>query len=494
MRNVYTGKEMQEIDRYMIEEIGIPSASLMERAGSSLFEEILRVVPSPKRVGVLAGSGNNGGDGVLAARLFALRGVETRVYYLSNPMNLKNEAKRQYLIAEKCHVTFTNEIEDLKDCDVLIDGAFGTGLSRMVEGDAAAIIEKFNEFSGLRFGVDIPSGISSLDGHVMGTAVRCDYTVTFAYEKTGLLLYPGREYAGEIILRDVGIQKLDSVEKTGCRVLEDIDISAMLPRRFAGSNKGSYGHVLVVAGSYQMAGAAYFSAKAAYLCGAGLVKVLTDERNREIIQNKLPEALIDTYGSKLIEDNLKADLEWADVVLMGPGLGVGTLSEKIFDYIFDNVQVPLILDADGLNILSKNPMRLLKPHMGIVVTPHIAEMARLRKVSNSYVLEHMIPLAEEFSRDYQATVVLKNATCVTSVPYGNTYLNLTGNNGMSVGGSGDVLSGMIAGFMAQHVNSEVAAPLSVYLHGKAGDLAVRDTSVYSLRPDDILDYIPKVLL
>ena len=243
-----------------------------------------------------------------------------------------------------------------------------------------------------------------------------------------------------------------------------------------------------------MAGAAYFSAKAAYLCGAGLVKVLTDERNREIIQSKLPEALIDTYGSKLIEDNIKADLEWADVVLMGPGLGVGTLSEKIFDYIFDNVQVPLILDADGLNILSKNPMRLLKPHMGIVVTPHIAEMARLRKVSNSYVLEHMIPLAEEFSRDYQATVVLKNATCVTSVPYGNTYLNLTGNNGMSVGGSGDVLSGMIAGFMAQHVNSEVAAPLSVYLHGKAGDLAVRDTSVYSLRPDDILDYIPKVLL
>lgn len=496
MLTVLTGRQMQDADRQMTEKMGIPSELLMERAALAVTEELKKHYPSARKIGVFSGLGNNGADGIAAARILALEGFDCRVYIYGNIEEKKGTGLvyLQYQMAKNVGVTFVEEMAGLSACDVVLDAVFGTGLSRPVEGD---LINAFHAFQDLKLpiiAVDIPSGVSSSDGRVLGTGIRADLTVTFAYLKAGLLLFPGKDYCGEVVLRNVGIRRpIEEDQKAGRKVLEDSDLDEFKPRRFAGSNKGSYGHVLVIAGSYCMAGAACFSAKAALLSGAGLVKVLTDERNREIIQSQVPEALLSVYGTRLNKQEIERNLSWADVVLIGPGLGQNSLSRQIFRLVMEEIQTPMVMDADALNLLSEDVSLLQRPHLDLVITPHIAEMARLKKVSPSYVSEHMISLAEEFANDYQVTVVLKNAASVTAVPFSNTYINRTGNNGMSTGGSGDVLAGLISGLMAQHLPSEKAAPLAVYLHGKAGDLAREKFGVYAMGPVEILGEIHEVL-
>ena len=266
-----------------------------------------------------------------------------------------------------------------------------------------------------------------------------------------------------------------------------------LPKRQAESNKGTYGKVLVIAGNEQMAGAAYFSAKAAYLCGCGLVKVVTHENNKTMLHTKLPEALIQTYeGKKAEKESLIEAVNWADVIVVGPGLGQSSLSENILKTVLKTASVPMVLDADALNLLAKERELLKLPHTDLIVTPHLGEMARLADMPVDYIKKNLILTAEEFAREYNVICVLKDARTIISIPYGKTYVNLSGNHGMATGGSGDVLTGMIAGLLAGGVSPETAAALGVYLHGKAGDTAAGKTGHYSLMASDILDGISEV--
>ena len=242
-----------------------------------------------------------------------------------------------------------------------------------------------------------------------------------------------------------------------------------------------------------MAGAAVFSARAAYLSGCGLVRVLTPEENRTIIQSTLPEAVLTTYHSKKPEtETVIQAMQWADVIVCGPGIGTSDASQKLVREVLKNAAVPVVLDADALNLIAREPDILRKPHTDLIVTPHLGEMARLQGVTISYVQDHLVESAEEFSRTYNLICVLKDARTITAIPYARTYVNLSGNNGMATGGSGDVLTGVIAGLIAQGAKPELAAPLGVYVHGLAGDAAAKSCGRYSLMAGSLLETLPEI--
>ena len=374
------------------------------------------------------------------------------------------------------------------------------GLSRRIEGVYGQLIEQLNGLHAKKVAVDIPSGIDADDGQVLAVAFQADLTVTFSYEKLGMRLFPGQSYCGRIVCRSVGIDDHSFLADTErghkplAAALTDEDLR-LIPARRMRTNKGSYGKVLVIAGSVNMAGAAVFSARAAYLCGCGLVRVLTPEENRTIIQSTLPEAVLTTYTAKKPEPEiLTTAMQWADVIVCGPGLGTSDAAHRIVRTVLKNAAVPLVLDADALNIISEETDILRRPHTDLVVTPHLGEMARLQDLPVSYIQDHIVESAEEFARTYNLICVLKDARTVTAVPFGQTYVNLSGNNGMATGGSGDVLTGVIAALIVQGAAPELAAPLGVYIHGLAGDLAAETQGRYSLTASTLLEALPGIFL
>ncbi|MCR4674236.1 MAG: NAD(P)H-hydrate dehydratase [Lachnospiraceae bacterium] len=494
MKHILNGKEMHNCDETIINNFFVPSLVLMEKASLSVCDFIKKKFSKESYIGIVCGPGNNGGDGIAVSRLLFDEGYQVKIYLCCDKTKFSLDEKKQYEMAVAYGVPFALDLRELQTCDVILDGIFGTGLSRAIDGDYKDIIETLNEFMAYKIAIDIPSGISADDGRVLGVALKCHATVTFAYYKIGHLLYPGKDYCGDVHLYDIGIsEKAFDPGKTGALSFEKKDIKFFIPKRENDSHKGCFGKVLVIAGSKNMAGAALFSAKACYLMGAGLVKIYTDEANRGILQSSLPEALICTYESKLDEGYLQEQLNWADVVIMGPGLSTETLQTKIVKFVMEHVSVPMVVDADGLNIISKYKNILKRPHMEIVLTPHLGEMSRMTEQPVSYIKENAISVAEEYSRDNNVVVVLKDATTITAVPFLQSYINMSGNSGMATAGSGDVLSGIIGGLMALGVKGDVAGPLGVYLHGLCGDMASLKKGKASVMASDILEEIPFIL-
>ena len=493
MLHVLNGKEMHACDQKVISEFGIPSLVLMEKASLGVCSYIKEHFTKDSSIGIVCGPGNNGGDGLAVGRLLFDEGYNVKIFLCEESNHLSVDAKAQYKSAVCYGIPFVMYLEEIRDCDVILDAIFGTGLGRSVEGAYREIITSLNEFPGEKIAVDIPSGICSDDGRVLGVAVKCSATVTFAYYKIGQLLFPGRAYCGEVVLCDIGISAKMLEDKMGNLSFEKEDLKEYLPQRTMDSHKGTYGKVLVVAGSKNMAGAAYFSAKAAYLMGAGLVQVFTEEANRIVLQSLLPEAILTTYDGKVNEDELTKAIQWADAIVVGPGLSTASTSVKILKQVLDLASVPVVIDADGLNILAEHKNLLKRPHLELVLTPHLGEMARLTGQPVSYVKENLLPLAEEFSRDYNVVVALKDAASVVAIPYLQSYINRSGNNGLSTGGSGDVLAGIMGGLMAQGLAGEVAAPLAVYFHGLCGEEGSKKKGKASLLAEDILGEIPFLL-
>lgn len=506
--------EMKQYDANTMEFFGLPSMVLIERAALAAAEELGREgLCAGSRILIACGTGNNGADGLVLARLLHLSGFAVQILTVGNRMKATEENKKELAIAEKYGVPVITAEEFLQKArcnddethpgadrfDVIIDAVFGVGLSRRIEGIYGQVLERLNELSGKKLALDIPSGIDADDGSVLGVAFRADLTVTFSYEKLGMRLFPGQEYCGRIICRSVGIDdhsflENESGRKPAAAAFTQDDL-IRIPTRRPRTNKGSYGKVLVVAGSVNMAGAALFAARAAYLSGCGLVRILTPEENRVIIQSTLPEAVLTTYSSKKPQKERVIDaLQWADVIICGPGLGTSDGAHVLVRTVLENAAVPMVLDADALNILSEEPEILRRPHTDLIVTPHLGEMARLKKATISYIRDHLVETAEEFARAYHLICVLKDARTVTAVPYQMTYVNLSGNNGMATGGSGDVLTGVIAGLIAQGAKPGLAAPLGVYIHGAAGDAAAKACGRYSLTAQSLLDALPTIFL
>ena len=508
---------MKQYDTNTMEVFGIPSLVLIERAALAAVEEMEQDgLRENSRILIACGTGNNGADGLVMARLLHLKGHVVQILTVGNRSKATPENKKELEIAEKYGVPvltaedFLRKFQQGDDADVaaacaagsydmVADAVFGVGLSCRIEGVYGQLLECLNTLQGKKLAVDIPSGIDADDGSVLGVAFRADLTVTFSYEKVGMRLFPGQSYCGKIVCRSVGIDDRSFLADSerghepamAAFTSEDL---AMIPERRPHTNKGSYGKVLVIAGSVNMAGAAIFSARAAYLSGCGLVRVLTPEENRTIIQSTLPEAVLTTYNIKKPETEVViAAMQWADVIVCGPGLGTGDAAQRLVQAVLKNAAVPVIMDADALNVIAEETDILRKPHTDLIVTPHLGEMARLQGVTVSYIQDHLVESAEEFARTYNLICVLKDARTITAIPYERTYVNLSGNNGMATGGSGDVLTGVIAGLIAQGAKPELAAPLGVYVHGLAGDEAAEEYGHYSLMAQMLLEALPKIL-
>lgn len=497
MKYLVTGKEMKLLDQNTSDYFMVPTQVLMEQAAMGFVQELLLHIDTGEQsekkpsILVLAGAGNNGADGIAVARILSQMGYEVFVYEAMPQAKPSELYKLQKAIYVKYGFAFVTSVEQ-QHFDYVIDAIFGIGLSRNVEGEVASLLEKVNNLQTTRIALDIASGVNADTGEILGISFMADYTFTFSFGKVGQYLYPGCQVSGKVVIVPMGITKESWLEKKPRLAAFEESDCKLLPPRIPNSHKGTYGKLLLIAGSAKMAGAACFAAMAAYRMGCGCVKIFTAEDNRNLILTKVPEAIVITYGKSLDKKVLCEEMKWADAIVLGPGLSTTELAKDIVLNCMKNAAVPMVMDADALNVIAEEPEILLRPHPELVLTPHMGEMSRLTKDAISYLSAHSIEAAQEFSQRYNVTCVLKDARTVTAIPYGMTYLNLSGNAGMATAGSGDVLAGVIGSLLAQGMNAELAAPLGVFLHGRAGDVMVQKQSMSSLVASDLLEGLKQI--
>ncbi len=490
MEYLVNAREMKQYDADTIEKIGIPSLVLMERASLAVMEEMIESSLPLSSVLVVCGSGNNGGDGFAVARLLGERGIAAEVLFVGREASMSPECRIQRQICENCGIKISSNFPD-GEYTTIVDAIFGTGLSRQVEGRYAELIRRINAEPARKVAVDIPSGISADTGEVLGAAVRADLTVTFAFRKVGQVLYPGAGYCGRLVRRSIGITMEASGQKPRLFSCGPEDLERV-PERGAYSNKGTYGKVLLIAGSEGMSGAACLCARAALRTGCGLARVFTPQCNRPILQTCLPEAIVTAYeGEEDAASALPRLLEWADVVGIGPGIGTGKVSRAILDDVLRRWQGPLVIDADGLNLLAGIP-DWQSPGPRTILTPHVGEMLRLTKAPREELLRDLVSHARDFARERGVICVLKDARTVISDGQ-RSAVNTSGNDGLAKGGSGDVLTGVLCGLLAQGMEPFEAAYTGAYLHGLAGDLAARHYGNYGMLAGETADAVGEVL-
>lgn len=498
---VVTSREMIEIDRLTIQKLGIPGHVLMERAGIAVANRVKEIAPLKKTV-VLCGGGNNGGDGLVAARELHNSGLKVSALIFAGKSGLSPDCKLQFKIARNfgVPVEFRTKLQssDLHGAFVL-DALFGTGLSRPITGMFLSVLDSVNKSSVQILSVDMPSGISSDTGQVWGSAIAADYTVTFGLPKRGHLLYPGAEYTGRLFVENIGFpSKLLASERLSVETVEASSAKELLPERRRCSHKGDYGNILIVAGSKGKTGAALLASKACLRSGAGLVTLGVPETLMQVYQSAVKEemtlSLSDAGQGTLSAESLDSILDFAehkaDLIAIGPGIGISKDTQKLLSELIRHSPVPLVIDADGLNSITAAKKMLRNSKSPVILTPHPGEMARLTGGSVADIEKNRIDPAVSFSKKTGAYLVLKGAPTIIATPEGRAYINTTGNPGMATAGSGDVLTGMITALLGQGLNPEEASVLGVYLHGLAGDLAAAKSGEHSLTASDIIFFIP----
>lgn len=502
MRVLLSKKEMKECDQMTIRKFGMPSLVLMERAALGCVHHLYQSKADLKRILVVCGPGNNGGDGFAIARLLFQDGLDVTAWLIGKESSCTAETAKQMELcraygvpirtfSDLCpHGSFFCGNTGMSEYTVIVDALFGIGLSRDIEGACAEVIKQINHSQAFVLSVDIPSGIDGDTGTVRGTAVQADMTVTFGYEQPGHYLGKGRVCSRKVILCPIGITKESLPETAGrCYLYEEQDLR--LPPVPEDAHKGVCGKVLLVAGSTEFCGAAILCAKAACRMGAGLIRVYTEECNKPVIQQSVPEVIVSCCG-EMWTKKLSELLEWADAVAVGPGIGTGKEKREILEYILEYGKKPLILDADALNLAASCEMDFSGYTAGIMVTPHLGEMARLCKTTVAEISSDLCRYASSYALENRLVCVLKDAGTVVS-DGAEIYVNASGNSGMAGGGSGDVLTGILAVLAAQGMPLFKAARLGVYLHGKAGDAAAKRLGKRSMSASDIADSLPDVI-
>lgn len=494
MKYILSAKEASEADKNTSDTYHVSPSVLMERAALFTAETICDRFPDREtKVVSCCGKGNNGGDGIAAARILFENGYRhVKLFMPLGAEGLSGSEKDQLTTAKAYGIDISANIDCLSQADIIIDALFGTGLSRAPEGAAADAIAAINASKAFTVSVDIPSGVDATGGEVMGKAVRADLTTTYSFLKRGHVLYPGREYCGEVLCRNIGITENSfSGHTPECFCLEEGDIQRLLPVRKRDSHKGTYGRVLVAAGSPGMAGASLFAARAAFLAGAGLVDLLTAEENRVIVQESLSEAILHTYSGKCPDSLIKDCCDRADCIVIGPGLSTEKNAISLFQAVFETASVPMVIDADGLNILSMNMSLLQRPHTSLVLTPHPGELSRLLSEPYDLIRPRIFSACGDFSRANQVTLVAKGASTLIFEPFRETCINTTGDDSLSTAGSGDILAGLTGGLIAAGMKTPDAARTAVYLHGKAGEAAGQKRGRRSCMAGDILSALPE---
>ena len=544
--DVVTPSQMKRIDQRAIEEFRIPGIVLMENAALQTAQVILKhdflasVSKKPRKALILAGCGNNGGDGFAIARHLFLYGYQVSVlivseggrrpggdaetnldalYALQNGQNSTQQNSGEKDSQQKnldafLQIHWLEDKKDLKqikamlqDTSLVVDALFGTGLDRPVAGLNAAVINAVNEMVNRKnhhivLAVDIPSGINGETGQMMGTAIQADHTVAYGYLKPGHLLYPGREYSGQVHVVPISLPA-DSAKSVKAHLftLDDVEAAQMLRPRPRDSHKGTFGKVAVIAGSTGLTGAAHLSSLAALRTGAGLVTLGIPAALNPVMEQKLTEVMTypleDRGLGHLVTESLRDITELLkdkDVLAFGPGCGKNQGVFEILRNILGHFHIPIVIDADGLNHISRDMSLLRTHHAPVILTPHPGEMSRLTGLGVEEILSRPVETAARAATKYSCIVLLKGAASIVAEPGGKVYINASGNAGMAKGGSGDVLTGMIASFIAQGYPPFEATVLGCYIHGRAGEEAAGRLGETGMIAGDLIDAIPGTFL
>ena len=541
-----TGQQMQKVDNFAIHNIGIPGIVLMENAAQQITKHIKEYIDGikpankpPYEVIIIAGKGNNAGDGFAVARQLFISGIRVAVYCLFDSSSYKGDALTNFEILEKLAV----DIFPLNDSDetlkthlqmayVTVDAIFGTGFKGVITGEICGVVDLINEFSNHTLSIDISSGINSETGAVSKCCIKAHKTVTFELPKIGQLVYPGAEYTGELAVESIGMPKAAILASGSKTHFVDMSlVSALIRQRPQNSNKGTFGKAILITGSEGMAGAGCIAAKSCLRAGAGLVYLAVPQSMVSIYQSVVPEAIAipikyeytvysggnainqdkitidETNRSELFEAGLadkdvNLDKNLKDLIdrinnctalAIGPGMSTEEQSAQLLRSISQQCKIPVVMDADALNIAAMDNSIFSNFTNDVIITPHPGEMSRLTGLSISEIQSDRISVAREFAMKWGINVVLKGARTIVADKYGNTYINSTGNSGMATAGSGDALTGAIAALIAQGMSSIEAAVAGVYLHGLAGDIAAQEIGQHGITAMDIAENISLAL-
>lgn len=506
---VVTAEEMKEIDKRAVKNFSIPALLLMENAGIALAEkakEMLKGTIQP-RVAVISGKGNNGGDGLAAARHLKKSGIEVTVYLLGRKRDLKGDVKINSNIAGRFLPVIEmtgNEISGkmknkLQFCDLVIDAIVGIGAKGKMSGTPAAAITAVLECGKPVLCADVPSGLDCSSGVPLGVCIKGNETVTFGFPKAGLLQYPGANFAGSITIADIGLpEEFLRSKKASLYLLEEKEIASALPPRPGDGHKASMGHVLVLAGSRGYTGAAALTGMGALRSGCGLVtlgiprslNMIFETKLTEVITKPLPETEATTLGLEA-ENEILDITKSVQALAIGPGLARHPETQALVRKLIMTVSKPMIIDADGLNILEGDISVLGKRQAPTVITPHPGEMGRMLGIKADEVQKKRISISKEISTRHEIITVLKGAKTIITSTDGNTFINPTGNSGMATAGTGDVLTGVISSLIARGMDCLEAAKAGVFIHGLAGDIAAEAVGEESLIAGDLLNCLPE---
>lgn len=482
--NLYSAEQTQELDRLAINEYGISGHILMERAGAAAFEVIKKYWPAAKRLCVICGIGNNGGDGFVVARLAYEQWKQVEVFIVGDSEKISAEAlMAKNALEAKGVKAQPYRQHDLPDADVIVDALFGTGLRGGVEGDAQAVINAINTHTAPVIALDIPSGLSADTGHAVSVVVNASVTISFIGLNRGLLTAQGPDCCGELVFNDLQIPS--SIESRVPSTVKILTVaSPIFKARKKESHKGLFGHALIIGGDVGMSGAVRLACEAALRTGVGLLSLATHSFHAAMVNATRPEIMSYPVNE---DTDIQFLIDKANVIAIGPGLGQTTWSKRLFQNVV-NCQKPLVLDADALNILAQEKLK----RDNWILTPHVGEAARLLDTTVAEIQSDRFGAVEKIANKYGGIVVLKgNGSLVYS--QGMTYLCDKGNPGMASGGMGDVLTGIIAGLWAQGLSDFDAAKTGVYLHAAAGDAAAKEGGERGLLASDLMPEIRRLI-
>ncbi len=510
---ILTADQMREADRRTIQDIGIPSLVLMENAGrqavaamESLFQDL-----TDRRVAVLSGKGNNGGDGFVVARTLSQRGIDVSVFLVGRVAEVKGDARINIEILGRLGVTVVEiadesawelHFSEISQHSLIVDALFGTGLKSALSGIYETILADVNGSGIPVVAIDLPSGMSADTSDLLGDCIEATMTVMLGAPKLPLVMPPAEQKAGEVVIADIGIPAgvIESIEGSRIELMTRDQMRGLISPRAVDAHKGDFGRVLVVAGSRGKTGAAVLAALGALKSGAGLVTIATPRSCMPIVAAHAPD-----YMTEALEETLDGTVDFAaaeyvlaltaDVVAVGPGLGRGEAVTTFMRELLERSEAPLVFDADALNAFADEPSALVgRDGRDLIITPHPGEMARLVGCTVDDVQADRIGIARDFASAHKVYVVLKGYRTLIATPDAKIFINPTGSPGMATGGTGDVLAGMLAAWVAQLLDAEAACKIATYLHGAAGELADADEGEVSMTALDLATHIGDAVL
>lgn len=510
---ILNAAQMREADRRTIEEIGIPSIVLMENAGRQVVAAMESVYPdlADSRVAVVCGKGNNGGDGFVVARTLHQRGIEVSVFLVGQVAEIKGDARINLEVLGRLGMPVVEvgdeaqwelHVSEIAAHDLVVDAIFGTGLKTGLTGMYETVIADINALAAPVVAVDLPSGLSADTPDILGVAIDAALTVALGAPKLPLVLPPAEHKAGDVVIADIGVPEeiVQMLDGPRVELLTRDRMRTLITPRAADAHKGDFGHVLIVAGSRGKTGAAILSALGTLRSGVGLCTVATPRSSHPIVAAYAPE-----YMTLAVDETAEGTIDYgaaeavlampADVIMAGPGLGRGQGVSTFVRALLENSEVPVVFDADALNAFADEPAALVgREGRELIITPHPGEMARLVGASVADVQADRLGIARDFASSHRAYVILKGYRTIIATPGGKVFVNPTGSPGMATGGTGDVLAGMIAAWLAQLLDAEAACRLATYLHGAAGELADADEGEVSMTAGDLVDHISDAIL